>query len=146
MESEKEGQTERSFKVEDRRRFTATGDPRPEAEGTQPYQASGQASEEARSVGTAEAAFRMEAPPPPPSITFATFILSLSTQALAHLGEIPDPVTREVKADLAAASQMIDILAMLEQKTRGNLDQHEAQLLRGILYDLRLRYVEKAKA
>lgn len=136
----KDRQTERSFKVEDRRRFTPTGDPRPEADAFPSTRS--EASEQA----TRGQDFRVEAPPPPPTINFATFILSLSTQALAHLGEIPDPVTREVKTDLTAASQMIDILAMLEQKTRGNLDADEVQLLKGILYDLRLRYVEKTKS
>ncbi len=134
-------QPERPFKVEDRRRFTATGDPRPEADAPQ-SEVRAEASQQ-RAPGQD---FQLESPPPPPSINFATFVLSLSTQALAHLGEIPDPVTREVKTDLIAASQMIDILAMLEQKTRGNLDPEETQLLKSILYDLRLRYVEKTKA
>lgn len=133
-------QPERPFKVEDRRRFTATGDPRPEAEVSAPSQG------ERPTQGAKGQEFRLEPPPPPPTVNFATFVLSLSTQALAHLGDIPDPVTREIRTDLAAASQMIDILAMLEEKTRGNLDTDEAQLLKTILYDLRLRYVEKAKS
>jgi|DewCreStandDraft_2_1066082.scaffolds.fasta_scaffold14357_2 hypothetical protein len=135
----------RSFKVEDRRRFTATGEPRdsvaePEANERSVPPTEGPERE------TATQQFRMESPAPPPAITFSTFILSLSTQALAHLGDIPDPVTRQVQVDLAGASQIIDILAMLESKTRGNLDPEEVQLLRGILYDLRLRFVEKSRS
>jgi hypothetical protein len=137
----KEQEQGRSFKVEDRRRFTATGEPRDSSE--EPQAAERSAKPE---VGTDTRQFRMEAPPPPPAITFSTFVLGLSTQALAHLGEIPDPVSRQVQVDLPAASQLIDILAMLESKTRGNLDPEEVQLLRGILYDLRLRFVEKSRA
>lgn len=130
---------ERGFKVEDRRRFTPTGEPRPQMTDNEPPPA-GQKSP------SQEPGFRMEAAPPAPEISFSTFVLSLSTQALAHLGEIPDPMTREVRVDLPAATQMIDILALLEQKTRGNLDAGEAELLRNILYDLRLHFVEKSKS
>ncbi|GIW43462.1 MAG: hypothetical protein KatS3mg077_0744 [Candidatus Binatia bacterium] len=136
-----EQQPQRAFKVEDRRRFTASGDPRPDLQDQPATERENKPEQTSKDPG-----FRMEPPPPPPAINFATFVLSLSTQALAHLGEIPDPVTREIRRDLAAASQMIDILAMIEQKTRGNLEPDEAQLLSDILYDLRLRYVEKSKS
>lgn len=75
-------------------------------------------------------------------IPFAGFVLSLATSAAIHLGDVADPGTGQVQApDLEAASQMIDLLAMLQEKTRGNLDADEAQVLEQILYDLRLRYV-----
>ena len=75
-------------------------------------------------------------------VTFSTFVLSLSTQALVHLGEIADPASGQVSADLVAAKQTIDILGVLETKTRGNLDQAEQGLVESMLYDLRMKYVE----
>lgn len=129
----------RSFKVEDRRRFTATGEPR---EGND----ESVTAEGASSPGKEGPGFRLTEPPPRPEITFSTFVISLGTQALVHLGEIPDPLTREVRTDLPAAQETIDILGMLEEKTRGNLDAGEAELLRRLLFDLRLRYVEKSRS
>ena len=76
-------------------------------------------------------------------ISFAAFVLSLANTAAVHFGDIPDPVSGErSEANLAAAQQMIDILALLEIKTRGNLTAEERQLLEQILYELRLRFVE----
>jgi hypothetical protein len=80
-----------------------------------------------------------------PEITFGTFLVGLSTQALMHLGDIPDPQTGRPQQDLVAAQQLIDIIGMLEQKTRGNLDRDEAQLIEAILYELRMKYVERAR-
>jgi hypothetical protein len=78
-------------------------------------------------------------------ITFGTFLVGLSTQALMLLGDIPDPQTGKPEQDLAGAQQLIDIVGMLEQKTRGNLDRDEAQLIEAILYELRMKYVERAR-
>jgi hypothetical protein len=76
-------------------------------------------------------------------ISFAAFVLSLAHTAAVHFGDIPDPVSGAGgKANLEAAQQMIDILALLEQKTRGNLTAEERQLLDQILYELRMRFVE----
>lgn len=76
------------------------------------------------------------------AVSFSGFVISLTTTAAVHFGDYPDPVTGETKApDLEAASQMIDILAMLELKTRGNLTAQERSLLDQVLYDLRMRYV-----
>ena len=89
---------------------------------------------------------RDKAPPREPTeLNFSTFIISLSTQAFVLLGEIPDPLTKESRADLGAARQMIDILGIVQEKTRGNLDKAESELLEGLLYDLRLRFVERAR-
>ncbi len=78
---------------------------------------------------------------PLPPITFSTFIFSLNSSALIHLGEHPDPVTGQVERDLDLAKQTIDLLGLLRDKTRGNLSHDEEQLLEAILFDLRLRYV-----
>ncbi len=76
-------------------------------------------------------------------LSFAAFVLSLAHTAAVHFGDVPDPVSGQTAAaNLPAAQQMIDILALLEQKTRGNLSAEERQLLEQILYELRLRFVE----
>lgn len=80
-----------------------------------------------------------------PQIDFATFVLSLSHSALLHLGEAPHPETNKVEQNLPLAKQDIDILAMLEDKTKGNLNGDEERLLAQVLFDLRMRYVERAK-
>jgi hypothetical protein len=81
----------------------------------------------------------------PPEISFSSFILGLSTQALMYMGEIPATPGQPAKTDLTAAQQMIDVLAMLKQKTAGNLDTGETAMLENALFDLRMRYVELAK-
>jgi len=79
-------------------------------------------------------------------ISFAAFVLSLAHTAAVHFGDIPDPVSGErADTNLPAAQQMIDILALLEAKTRGNLTVEERQLLEQILYELRLRFVDVNK-
>src|ERR1041384_3135691 len=80
------------------------------------------------------------------SISFAAFVLSLAHTAAVHFGGIPDPMSGEkAEMNLPAAHQMIDILSLLEAKTRGNLTAEERQLLEQILYELRLRFVEATK-
>jgi len=79
-------------------------------------------------------------------MSFSTFVIGLTTQALMHLGEIADPLQQEVGRDLPAAKQMIDLLGILRDKTKGNLDQAEAQLLDTMLYDLRMRFVEVSRS
>ena len=80
-----------------------------------------------------------------PPIDFATFVLSLAHSARMHLGEEPHPETNEVKTDLPLAKQNIDILGLLEDKTTGNLSGDEERLLAQVLFDLRMRYVERTK-
>lgn len=78
----------------------------------------------------------------PPAIDFATFVLSLAASALQHMGEagIPSGET-DIETNLPLARQTIDTLALLEEKTRGNLDEEEGELLGSILYELRMRLV-----
>jgi len=76
-------------------------------------------------------------------ISFAQFIISLGTTAAVHFGDLPDPVSGERgEPDLIAASQMIELLALLQAKTQGNLEPAEAKLLDDLLYDLRMRFVQ----
>jgi hypothetical protein len=84
-----------------------------------------------------------QAEPGDDGLSFVAFVLSLAHTTAVHLGDVPDPASgRPSPPNLAAASQMIDILALLEQKTRGNLTAEERQLLEQVLYELRLRFVE----
>jgi hypothetical protein len=116
----KEREEERAFRVEDHRRFDAEGRPRPEAR-----------PEAEPAKACAEASL--------PDIDFSTFILSLVTSAMVHLGEAPDPEGK-VRKDLALAKQSIDILGLLRDKTAGNLTPEESRLIEEVLFDLRLRY------
>jgi hypothetical protein len=76
---------------------------------------------------------------------FSTFILSLSTSALVHLGELPDPITNKKEINLQLARQTISIIEMLKEKTKGNLTDEEEKLLDGVLYDVRLKFLGQAK-
>ncbi|MEW5947843.1 MAG: DUF1844 domain-containing protein [Thermodesulfobacteriota bacterium] len=78
-----------------------------------------------------------------PPVDFSTFIFSLNTSALVHLGEIADPVTGKRERDLVFAKHTIDTIAMLQEKTMGNLTKDEEALIQHILYDLRMRYVRE---
>jgi|ERR1700736_1708917 hypothetical protein len=82
---------------------------------------------------------------PLPRVDFATFVLSLSHSALMHLGEAPNPETGTLEKNLPLARQTIDLIAMLEEKTKGNLSGDEERLLGQILFDLRMRFVETTK-
>ena len=82
---------------------------------------------------------------PLPEINFSSFLLSLSSSVLLHLGEIADPQSGENKKDLLLAKQSIDIINLLQEKTKGNLTQEEEKLLEHLLYDLRMRFVKANK-
>ncbi len=83
-----------------------------------------------------------------PAPTFATFVLSLSTSALLHMGAIEDPApaapgqAEAREPNLPMARHTIDILEMIKQKTLGNLEPQEEELLIGVLHDLHMRFVE----
>ncbi|NIP39089.1 MAG: DUF1844 domain-containing protein [Candidatus Dadabacteria bacterium] len=79
-------------------------------------------------------------------IDFSNFVLSLNTSALIHLGDIPDPQSRERIYDIQSAKQTIDILELLKTKTDGNLDSEEFKLLDDVIYDLRMKYVKITQA
>ena len=88
-----------------------------------------------------------DAAQPLPAVDFASFVLSLATSALYHMGFVGDPEYDQPapEPDLPVARQTIDTLEMLQLKTRGNLDAEEDQLLEGVLYELHLRFVEVSK-
>ena len=79
---------------------------------------------------------------PQPQLSFTAFVLSLASTAAIHFGDLADPVSGQRGApNLEGAKQMIDILTLLEQKTRGNLTPEERQVLEQVLYELRMRFV-----
>jgi len=78
-----------------------------------------------------------------PPLDFTSFVISLATTAAIHFGDMADPLTgQKPEPNLDGAAQMIDILSLLEEKTRGNLTAEERQVLDQVLYELRLRFVE----
>ena len=144
----------RGFKVQDRRRFSSEGEtkeggdaPSESSEGidlkSKPASSTGSASKP--QADASHHAASHQSSEPPPELTFAAFLWSLSEQALAALGEIPDPMSGKVTHDLVLAQQMIDIIIMLRDKTRGNLDAHEQAMLKEILSGLQMKYVELAR-
>jgi hypothetical protein len=112
-----------------------------------PEDVSAEAAREAERAAE-EAEEKLEQDPCPP-VDFNTFVLSLSTSAIVHLGAAPKEMfggQEPPPVNLPLAKQTIDCIAMLEDKTRGNLTGEEERLLSQILYDLRMRYVKAAKA
>jgi hypothetical protein len=127
------------FTVTDRRSFSDSGDSRPEP--------TAEASPADQAAPDLERSGEAPAPGGPlPAVDFHTFILSLGSSALLHLGELEHPDAGGPRKDLPLAKHTIDILEMLEQKTKGNLTPAEDKLISSLLYDLRLRYVEASKA
>lgn len=75
-------------------------------------------------------------------LSFVTFVLSLASSAAIHFGDLPDPSGQETEPNLEGAAQMIAILSLLEEKTRGNLTAEERQVLEQVLFELRMRFVQ----
>ena len=78
-------------------------------------------------------------------IDFSTFIMSLTSSAFYHLGDMPDPSTGKKEVNLPAVQQTIDMLIMLREKTKGNLKEDEKKLLEQLVYELQVKYVAKTK-
>jgi hypothetical protein len=126
-DQKKEEEQERGFVVKDKR-FSAKkeeGDVRPKEEAPKEEPPEDTSKEE-----------------PLPEINFINFMLSLATSTLMQLGEIQDPSTKESLKNLPLAKQTIDLIAMLMEKTKGNLTPDEEKLMEQIIYDLRMRYVK----
>lgn len=81
----------------------------------------------------------------PNQIDFATFVFSLATGALIQCGIAPDPMTGKTSKNLDLAKQNIDLLAMMKEKTKGNLTPDETQLIDSLLAEVRIRFVEASK-
>jgi hypothetical protein len=140
----------KDFEVKDRRMFSEDGQKAEGADEETPAasKAEGQAAssdEDNRQAGAPETSPTdgSDQQPPLPEINFATFVVSLNASALLHLGAIEDPTSGKTDKNLPMAKQTIDILSLLEEKTTGNLSKDEENLLKSILYDLRIIYVKE---
>lgn len=157
MEEEKKGA---GFVVKDRRHFDEAGEARtdeeqktaaptspPEAKQTPPLPEAEKPSDRTAHPEENQQAERQEGPGEEeenyPAVDFLGFIMSLSTTAMFHFGDFPDPSTGATQRNLSAAKQTVDILGMLREKTEGNLAAEEKRLLDGILFELRMRYVKE---
>jgi hypothetical protein len=128
----------KGFVVKDKRAFDEKGELKEEKE-----EAAAKAKEEEKrkeEPGTQEAERA-----PLPEVNFNSLIFSLSSSVLLHLGELADPQTGEKRKDIALAKHTIDTIAMLKEKTQGNLNGEEEKFLESILTDLRWRYVKAAE-
>ena len=155
MDDEKEEPS--AFKVTDRRMFTTEGEIREQQQPDPGEQVPSQKEEPPKTSqeekpkasqepGQKEEAERTEEQDPSQGVNFASFLLSLVTTGMVHLGEIPEPNTGQKSEDLEGARQMIDILSLLQEKTEGNLSGEEAKLLENLLYELRMKFLSKSKA
>ncbi len=127
-------QEQQSFRVTDKRGFNEDGDVRapdapPENDGAKTADS-----------GPEEKAGKGAQGQP---IDFPSYILSYYTQGLVLLGEVPNPYTQKKEEDVEAARHTVDILTMLQQKTKGNLSKDEEQLLDSVLYELRIKFMAK---
>lgn len=139
---------DRGFKVQDRRRFTTEGEVRG---GDEPPAGAASAARDALDQGPRGPDPELEptpmnAPPPPRRIDFTTFAFSLGSSALIHLGDAPNPESGAVEKNLELAQETIDLLALLQEKTKGNLTPEEDRFLGALLYDLRMRFIQSSKA
>ena len=139
--SEEKNVEGKGFVIRDKRQFTTEGEAKPEADAPQETTTS----ETADKAATAKDKSQESKNIPLPEINFATFILSISSSVLLHFGDVPDPISGKKERNLPMAKQTIDILGILKEKTEGNLDKEEEQLLENLLHDLRLKYVQECK-
>ena len=134
MSEEKSG-----FIIKDRRIFAEENKKTPKQE----QEAKAEVKEKAKEESVSAEEQKTERKVHLPEINFLTFIISLNASALAHLGVIGDPSTGKNVKNLPMGKQTIDILGMLEEKTKGNLSKEEEDLLKNLLYELRLLYVKE---
>lgn len=139
-------QKDKGFVIKDRRLFDETGevrDAKKDAEAARAKEAGPAAPEEPAPAAGPEPE-EAEGGAYLPEVNFANFVISLGTTVMYHLGDFPDPVTQKSVKNLQAAKHAIDTIGMLKAKTAGNLDQDEASLIDGLLFELRMRYVKEA--
>ncbi|HOP35568.1 MAG TPA: DUF1844 domain-containing protein, partial [Syntrophales bacterium] len=147
-----EKEEDKGFSVKDRRFFSETGESRPAEEKT----AAGGGEEKEETPGREEPKKEKAGKPDGekpkeaqkeyayPEVNFSYFVLSLHTSALFHFGDFQDPASGETEKNIGAAKQTIDILAMLKEKTAGNLSENERHLLDSVLFELRMRFVKES--
>lgn len=135
---------EKGFSVKDRRLFSGEETEKtPQEDIPEDSPSAGETKDAPRAEAAARTGAEGLEDMPLPAVNFPTFILSLNASALLHLGAIEDPETGRPSKNLPMAKQTIDILSMLADKTRGNLTQDEENMLKNVLYDLRIAYVRE---
>ena len=132
---------EKGFVIKDRRSFDEKG----ELKDVEPEKDNKEESEKKEADAGKGTQKEQTQRSPLPEVNFSTLIFSLSSSALFHFGEIADPQTGEKKKDLPLAKHAIDTIAMLKEKTKGNLTEEEQKFIESILSDLRWRYVKAAE-
>lgn len=139
------------FAVKDKRRF-AEDEPQSAATDDDRSTNEEQLGSEVPPSGSEQTAGRDEATPssdekhdPLPQVDFSTFVLSLCSNALLHLGLMENPLTKKVERNLQMAKQTIDIVSMMKDKAKGNMTNEEENLIENLLTDLRLKYVNEVK-
>jgi len=130
-------QEEQGFRVTDKRGFREDGESSANASEKAEENPANEQSSASKSTSPEK-----EVPPRPP-IDFPSYILSYYTQGLVLMGEVPNPYTNKKEEDIESARHTIEILSMLEQKTKGNLSNEEQQLLGTVLYELRMKFMAK---
>jgi hypothetical protein len=140
----KEQEEDLGFRVTDKRAFRAEATPQQDTAPQEPEK--GNKSELPNVVeDNASNEQRQADPGTSIRIDFPAYVLSYYSQGLVLLGEVPHPQTNKNEEDLEGAQHMVDILAMLQEKTKGNLTKEENQLLDSVLYELRMRFMAKTK-
>lgn len=140
MAENESSENKKSFQVVDKRRFDSSGQERGDSSTTQPP-----SSEETTAGGGGH--FRMEdSSGAQPDVTFSSFVMSLATQAMVQLGQMAPPPGMEIPVDVESGKGTIDILGMIQQKTRGNLSKEEDKFLEDVLHTLRVSYVKRVKS
>jgi hypothetical protein len=137
---------EKGFVIKDRRMFSEDDQESKETEAEAKTEETEQPEAQADEVDQQASEAAEQAPDdeaPLPEVNFSTFVISLNASALVHLGAIEDPASGEKTKNLPMAKQTIDMLSMLQEKTQGNLANDEENILKSVLYDLRILYVKE---
>lgn len=140
---EDEASQNQGFTVRDKRRFTEEGEKRPEPTSSQPEQGGEKTGPEKTADKTQSAAHEPRRPLPP--VDFSGFIVGLAETALLQLGFLKIQGQEQPRKDLPGAKHTIDLIALLEQKTKGNLTDDEKRILTDTLFQLRMAFVEASK-
>jgi len=133
--SDQENQ-EPGFRIEDRRSAHQSDEEIQAGDSQVEKEKAREAEQEARAAAASGGPFEID---------FSTFVMSLASSAFYHLGDVPDPTTGQTEKNLPAVRQTIDILMMLQSKTRNNLSDQEDKLLGQLVYELQMKYVDKQK-
>ena len=141
-----EEKNEKGFVIKDRRHFDESGTARAQEDKKEEPQPAPEMKDETREASSTQGIPGEQKDEQIPEINFVSFIYSLATTAFYHFGDFPDPATNKTARNLPAAKQTIDILNILKNKTQGNLEQTEKQMLEDILYELQMRYVKETTA